>query len=206
MKSKKTILLIIFALVSVILLGLFLYLFRASQNEDSLLEEDFKKEGLPSVSAGKCLILEQQYCDDWTIVKDSKGYSLFAFSLPVGTRVLAPFEGYLMAGTDLDWDWNDKTSWVVLEHDPNGVVDSFTTGVFVAGAISFEKKAQENLGIIYSTKGGSIDKEGHVIAEVVEGPAVLDNYNLLIQFMSMDTVAKSLIDDEELSKKYFINE
>ena len=206
MKSKKTLLLIIFALILASLLGLFLYFFWTLQNKDSLSQGDSKKEKSTLVLSGKCLILEEQYCDDWTIIKDSLGDSFFAFSLPVGTRVLAPFEGYLMTGDNLDWDWNGKTKWVILEHDPNGVVDASTTGVFIAGAISLEKIAQENLGVINSVGGSSIDKQGYAIAEIVEGISVLDNYNLLIQFMSMDTTARSLIDDEELSKKYFINE
>ncbi|MCR4279139.1 MAG: hypothetical protein NUV78_00130 [Candidatus Zambryskibacteria bacterium] len=204
MKNGEIRFLAIFVLVLLSLVVLSFYL--ASNSQDGGLFSWFSSGDRPSLQPlSKCLVLEEQYCDNWVIIQDAKGRSFFAFNLPTGTKVLSPFGGYLMTGNILDWDWNDQTRWVMLEHNPSGNVGSDTIGFFAIGALSLEKIPQESLATIDPISGGSID-EGYIIAEIVDGPPIIDNYNLLIEFMDMDTTTKSLVYSEDLSKKYLTSE
>jgi hypothetical protein len=140
----------------------------------------------------KCKIFDGRYCDGWTVVQDSEGHKFFAFNLPVGTKILSPFDGDLLTGTNLDWEWDDEKNWIVLENSPSGKVDEKTIGFSAFGAISFT-----------SSMSNKHIKRGYIVAEIVEGPPVVSNYNLLVMFTRYDADVKSLVYDEELSQKFF---
>lgn len=154
---------------------------------------------------GSCLILEEKFCDNGTMVR-RWGYYLAMFRLPPGTLIFAPWSGKVKLG---DFSSISRLPLVLIHLDANGnqVIDPEEVKLNIEGDLEILPGVVEH-GVVYEGHGFIIAGDylnvvqGEPIARMTDtGATVYEDFNLQVVVTRYNPAKDMFVPIRELTQE-----